>query len=119
VRQAANPPPASPPPTPAARQAQEPAVHVLLEQEKVHRLIERLKTPERPAAAAQLLSVGLPAVPSLLAALERRDVELRRQAHEVLQGILRDVVQFDPYAPEALRSQQLMLLRDRLLRKAG
>ena len=97
----------------------EPSVHLVLEQEKIHRLIERLKTPDRAAAAAQLLHVGRPAVPCLLEALERRDVDLRRQAHEVLQGILLEVVIFDPYAPEALRRQQLADLRARHERKAG
>src|SRR5262249_53684755 len=37
----------------------EPAVQRVLEQEKIHRLIERLKTPEHAEAAAALQQVGL------------------------------------------------------------
>jgi hypothetical protein len=90
-----------------------------VEQEKVHRLIERLKTDDHAAAAAELVQRGPVAVPALLEALERRDVELRRQACDVLQRLLGGVIAFDPYAPEALRRQQLALLRERFERKAG
>jgi lipopolysaccharide export system ATP-binding protein len=87
--------------------------------EKLRRLIEGLKTPEHARAAADLVQRGMIAVPPLLAALERRDVELRRQALQVLQTILKRPVAFDPYAPEALRRQQLHALRDLYERKAG
>jgi lipopolysaccharide export system ATP-binding protein len=97
----------------------EPAVHRVLEQEKLHRLIERLKTPEHAAAAEELLQRGPAAVPHLLEALERRDVEMRRQAHLVLQRLLGGTVVFDPYAPEAQRRQQLASLREQHERKAG
>jgi lipopolysaccharide export system ATP-binding protein len=116
----------NPPPAPVARPAEtprepapEPAVHLVLEQEKIHRLIERLKTPEHAAAAAELVQRGRAALPALLEALERRDVEMRRQAHQVLQNILSGAVAFDPYAPEALRRQQLAHLREHFERKAG
>ena len=97
----------------------QPAVHLLLEQEKIHRLIERLKTPEHAAAAAELVQRGAAALPALLEALERRDVEMRRQAHQVVQTILNGPIPFDPYAPEALRRQQLEQLREVFTRKAG
>jgi lipopolysaccharide export system ATP-binding protein len=97
----------------------EPAVHLVLEQEKIHRLIERLKTPDHAAAAVELIQRGRAALPALLEALERRDVEMRRQAHQVLQNILNSAVAFDPYAPEALRRQQLAHLREHFERKAG
>jgi hypothetical protein len=58
-------------------------------------------------------------VPVLLEALERRDVEMRRQAFGVLQGILKGAAVFDPYAPEAQRRQQLALLREKCERRAG
>ena len=58
-------------------------------------------------------------MPGLIEALERRDVEMRRQVHEVLQRIIPGPVVFDPYAPESLRKHQLMLLREHLDRKAG
>jgi lipopolysaccharide export system ATP-binding protein len=96
-----------------------PPVHQLLEQEKIHRLIERLKTADHEAAAKELLQRGTQSVPGLIEALERRDVEMRRQVHEVLQQILSGPVHFDPYAPEAQRRQQIAELRERYDRKAG
>ena len=91
----------------------------MLEQEKIHRLIERLKTPDHAAAAAELVQRGRAALPALLEALERRDVEMRRQAHQVMQNILDGAVAFDPYAPEAVRRQQLEHLREQFERKAS
>ena len=58
-------------------------------------------------------------MPSLLTTLERRDAELRRQAHQVLQAILQDIVIFDPFAPEAQRRVQIADIRDSFERKAG
>ncbi len=95
------------------------AIQSVLEQEKIQRLIEGLKTPDFAMAAADLEQRGPAALPGLLAALERRDVELRRQAVQVLQAILKRPVAFDPYAPEALRRQQLAALREQHERKAG
>jgi lipopolysaccharide export system ATP-binding protein len=95
------------------------AIHNVLEQEKIQRLIEGLKTPDHAHAAAELAQRGSAAITPLLAALERRDVELRRQAVQVLQTILKHPVAFDPYAPEALRRQQLTALREQCERKAG
>jgi lipopolysaccharide export system ATP-binding protein len=97
----------------------EPAVHQVLEQEKIHRLIERLKTDDHTAAATELLERGLAAVPGLVEALERRDVDMRAQAHMILQQILGRQVPFDPYAPESVRRQQVAHLRDLVERKAG
>ena len=62
---------------------------------------------------------GEAALAALLEALERRDVELRRLAYEVVCQILKRDANFDPYAPETLRRHQLMLLRENLERKAG
>jgi lipopolysaccharide export system ATP-binding protein len=94
------------------------AIHQVVEQEKVHRLIDRLRNND-PAATTELLQHGQGAVPALLEALERRDVELRRHAFEILQRLLGAQAEFDPYAPEALRRQQIALLRERTERKAG
>lgn len=112
----------APPPPPAPVQVEPPreqAVHLVLEQEKIHRLIEGLKTPDAAGAAAELQRFGRVAVPSLLAALERRDVEIRRQAFQVLQGIISGPAHFDPFAPEAQRRQQISALREKYERKAG
>src|SRR5437763_1950666 len=92
-------------PSPACRE-EEPAVRQVLEQEKIHRLIERLKTDDHAAATKELLERGMAAVPGLLEALERRDVDLRAQAHLIVQQIRGRAVAVDPYAPEALRRQQ-------------
>jgi lipopolysaccharide export system ATP-binding protein len=107
-----------PPEPPPAPEPPPLMVHRVVEQEKVHRLIEDLKTEQRAQAAAALLQRGERVVPVLLEALERRDVEMRRQAYEVLQQLL-DGASFDPYAPEAQRRQQIALLRENLERKAG
>jgi lipopolysaccharide export system ATP-binding protein len=111
------PPPAvaAVPPTPESATA----VHQIVEQEKVHRLIERLKTDDRAAAAAELVQRGPTVAAALLEVLERRDVDLRRRAFEVMQKVWDCAGQFDPYAPEAQRRQQIALLRERLGRKAG
>jgi lipopolysaccharide export system ATP-binding protein len=102
---------------PAAKPPEE-VVHLVLEQEKIHRQIERLKSPEGAEAAAELIEHGPDAVPALIDALTRRDVEMRRLAFAVLQNIVHGAV-FDPYAPEAQRRQQIADLRDRCERKAG
>lgn len=113
------PPPKAPPPRPPVEKPPEPAVHLVLEREKIHRLVEQLKTQAQAQAAAELVQHGAAAVPALLEALERRDVELRRQAHGILQKILQGGAAFDPYAPEAQRRQQIAHLRERFERKAG
>jgi lipopolysaccharide export system ATP-binding protein len=95
------------------------AVHQMLELEKVHRLIDRLRTNEQPTAAAELVQRGSSVVPALLEAMERRDVEMRRQACDVLSRIMGDKVEFDPYAPESQRRQQLDALREQSMRRAG
>jgi lipopolysaccharide export system ATP-binding protein len=99
--------------------AGEQVVSAVVEQEKIHRLIAGLKSPEHAQIAHELVDRGEAALPALLEALERRDVELRRLAFEVIQQILARPVIFDPYAPETLRRHQLLLLRENLERKAG
>lgn len=90
-----------------------------LEQDKIQRLIEGLKTPDAGVAAADLVQKGEAAVPFLLAALERRDVEIRRMALSVLQKLLQRPIAFDPFAPEVLRKQQLSSLRESVERIAS
>jgi lipopolysaccharide export system ATP-binding protein len=115
-------PPAVAPPAlvaPVVEPEPGPAIHQVLEQEKLHRLVDRLRTDDHAAAAFELLQRGVDAVPTLLEALERRDVELRRRACEVLRAILHGAVDFDPYAPEGQRRQQIAVLREAHARKAG
>ncbi len=92
---------------------------LILEQEKVQRLIENLKTADQAKAAEQLVRLGADAIQGLLGALERRDAELRQYAVEVLQAILKHEIPFDPFAPEATRKQQLAALRGLYEKKAG
>jgi len=91
----------------------------MVEQEEIRGLIEQLKTTERAVAAFELLQRGDEAIPHLLGALERRDVELRLVAFELLKQLIGDGAEFDPHAPEAHRRRQLAVLRERLERKAG
>jgi lipopolysaccharide export system ATP-binding protein len=110
---------AAPSQTAAMDRTSEVSVHRIVEQERVRRLIESLKTNDHASAAAQLVQSGRSIAPALLETLERRDVELRRQAFAVLQRLLDGTAVFDPYAPEALRRQQIAALREKLERKAG
>jgi lipopolysaccharide export system ATP-binding protein len=82
-------------------------------------LVERLKSDDQLSAMAELVEHGRAAVPTLLAALERPDVELRHQVVAALQAILQRPIAFDPYAPQSQRKQQLATLREILERKAG
>jgi lipopolysaccharide export system ATP-binding protein len=102
----------------SAAPKQSPA-QMILEQEKIQRLVENLKSAERTASAEELVKRGLAAIPALLNALERRDVELRQHAVEVMQAILHHQVPFDAFAPEAARKKQLAALRELFERKAG
>jgi lipopolysaccharide export system ATP-binding protein len=108
-------------PAGAPQQAVKPpevAVKQVVEQEKVHRLIERLRTDDHTAAAVELLQRGPEVVPALIEALERRDPDMRTRAYEVLQRLLPGGT-FEPCAPEMIRKQQIALLRETLERKAG
>jgi lipopolysaccharide export system ATP-binding protein len=142
IQAAAPPVPAPPVPAPAPKPAPSPApmpakqpaaktlefpgaapkvspAQMIIEQEKLQKLVESLKTAEQARAAAELVKKGAAAVPALLSALERRDPELRQAAVEVLQAILKHTIPFDAYAVEATRKQQLAALRDLFERKAG
>src|SRR5262245_34741663 len=82
-------------PAEPSRPAPDLTVHQLLEEEKAYRLIERLKTEDHAAAAEELAQRGPAAVPALLDALERRDVEMRQKACAVLQRLLDPPPDFD------------------------
>jgi lipopolysaccharide export system ATP-binding protein len=106
-------------PQPTQPAAPMPSVHSVVEQEKVHRLIERLKTDDKAAAAAELIQRGLIVVPAILEAMDRRDLDLRCRALQVLEQLLGTEIKFDPYAPESERRRQIAQLRESLQRKAG
>jgi len=92
----------------------------LLEQERIRRLIEGLRQNEtlRPATE-ELIRRGRTAVPLLLEALERREVDLRVRACEVLKHILGAAIEFDPYAPEESRQRQMAFLRQKWRSRAA
>jgi lipopolysaccharide export system ATP-binding protein len=92
---------------------------MILEQEKIQRLVEALKGSDHARAAQELVQKGAAAMAPLLTALERRDAELRQRAADVLQRILKHAIPFDPFAPESTRKQQLAALREVFERKAG
>jgi lipopolysaccharide export system ATP-binding protein len=102
----------------AATQKMSPA-QMILEQEKIGKLVGQLKSDNAKAAADELVKKGLASVPALMSALERRDAELRQLAVDVLAAILKHPVPFDAFAPEAARKKQLAALRDLFERKAG
>jgi lipopolysaccharide export system ATP-binding protein len=111
-----------PPPLSAMRKAEEGTIHRVVELEKARRLVDALRAVDPAVAAEELAkrgSVITVVFPALFEALERRDVEVRRHAWGVLQRFLGPGAEFDPYAPEAQRRQQLANLRERTERKAG
>lgn len=91
----------------------------VLKHERVFELIEQLKGAEKDKAEHELLNIGRAALPHLVDALERRDLELRRMAYHVYCLIEPNAGEFDAYAPEAQRRQQIDKLRDRAFRRAG
>jgi lipopolysaccharide export system ATP-binding protein len=95
------------------------SLHQVVQQERIHRLIEALGSQESQTAAAELIERGTAIVPALLEALERRDVEMRKRAFAVLQCVMKDTAAFDPFAQEAVRRQQINALRETFNRKAG
>jgi lipopolysaccharide export system ATP-binding protein len=105
--------PPSTPPTPKQ------TIDAVLNHERIFGLIESLKSAQATLAEQELLSIGRPAVSLLIEALERRDLEIRRMAYHVLVQIEPGTPEFDAYAPEAQRRQQIDRLRERLIRRAG
>lgn len=95
------------------------AIETVMVQEEIFSAIEKLKGPDRDQAERELLNQGRAAVPQLIEALERRDLEIRRMAYHVLVQIEPTAGEFDAYAPEVQRRQQIDRMRDRLIRKAG
>lgn len=107
----AAPPPATPPSgTPSAF-----GMEQLLEAERMRRFVEGLRHNDTlRSSTEELLRRGKTAVPVLIEALERRELDLRVRACEVLKHII-GAFEFDPYAPdEALRMRQIALLRNRI-----
>ncbi|MCY2941582.1 MAG: ATP-binding cassette domain-containing protein, partial [Planctomycetota bacterium] len=110
-----------PPSTPLVQEKpldQTQGVQKLIEREKVLELLVQFASGS-DRAGEELQRYGISAVPFLLDALERRDSELRRRVHGLLEQIARGPIPFDPFAPEAQRRQQLSGLRDSFTKLAG
>jgi lipopolysaccharide export system ATP-binding protein len=106
--QAVAPPPQSPQPANGV-------AHAVAEQEQARRWVEALRIEATyPTAMNELLRTGHAAVPSLVDALERRELVLRIRAFEVLQKVINASVAFDPQATEDVRSRQVTALRQQM-----
>ena len=89
----------------------------LLEEDKMRRLVDQLVDRERmPDAWHDLASRGSDAVPVLLEALERREVEVRHMALRVLEAIIGENLSFQSDGPDDLRLKQVAHLRARFER---
>ncbi len=89
----------------------------LLEEDKMRRLVDQLVDRERmPDAWHDLASRGSDAVPVLLEALERREVEVRHMALRVLEAITGENLSFQSDGPDDLRLKQVAHLRARFER---
>jgi lipopolysaccharide export system ATP-binding protein len=96
-------------------------VRRVLDEERVHRLIDGLMGDEQQfrTSASEILLRGDSAIPSLLEALERRDMEMRRRAYAVLHRLTEGQAVFDPHAPPTMRQRQLAVLREQFAVTVG
>jgi lipopolysaccharide export system ATP-binding protein len=108
---------AAPPPAFGFRQS----VHQLLDEELMRRAVEQLKDRSKLTTAWQeVMAKGRAAIPVLLEALERRDMETRHLAFRLLQTITGEPLDYQADAPDDLRLRQVAFLRLRLDgRRAG
>jgi lipopolysaccharide export system ATP-binding protein len=97
------------------------SVHQLIEEELMRRWVEQLKDRTQLSAAWQeLTNKGRAAIPVLLEALERRDMETRHLAYRLLQTITGETLDYHADAADEVRLRQVAFLRLRLEgRRAG
>ncbi len=89
-------------------------VEKLLEGERLRRVVEGLRNNDTlRSSAEELINHGSSALPVLLDALNRRELDLRVRACEIIKHIV-GPIDFDPYAQDDIRSKLLALLRSRL-----
>jgi lipopolysaccharide export system ATP-binding protein len=112
--------PVAPPPVPQAIPvASGFTVQQMLELERMRRQVEALRNNNTVLLATEdLVRQGRAAVPVLLEALERRELDLRVRAGEVLKHLL-GAIEFDPYASDDVRHRQIMMLRSRFFSRAA
>ncbi len=92
----------------------------ILDQERLRLAIEQLPDDRTMrAATVELANRGAAAIPALLAALERREIILRKRAFELLKFILRSPtpLDYDPDGPDDIRLRQVAYLRAKLERR--
>jgi lipopolysaccharide export system ATP-binding protein len=95
------------------------STQLILEQEKIHRLVDQLLDRNRMSVAwKELSNYGSSALPVLIEALERRELELRHLAHRLLETITGDTVVFQSDASEDIRMRQIALLRAKYDKRA-
>lgn len=110
----------APAPTPMTPSAPAYNMEQVLEMERLRRWVEALRNNATlRTATEELVKRGKIAVPVLIEALERRELELRVRAGEVLKHILGIAIDFDPYAPDEVRQRQIINLRGRFLSRAA
>ncbi len=87
----------------------------LLQEEKNRRLVEQLRDRDKmPAASQELAAQGAAAVPVLLEALERRELEVRHVALRLLEAITGEQLDYQADGPDETRLRQVAHLRARL-----
>ncbi|MEY4189390.1 MAG: export transporter ATP-binding protein, partial [Planctomycetota bacterium] len=92
-------------------------VQKMLERENILELVVAFASGS-DRAGEELQRHGMNAVPYLLDALERRDADLRKRVHGLLEEMVNGQIPFDPFAPEVQRRQQLASLRESFMRMA-
>ncbi len=111
----ANAPP--PPPASANRTGFGGSTQQLLEQEKLRRWIDQLLDRSQMQTAWNELTVrGKDAIPVLLEALERRELELRHLVLRLLETITGESLRFQADGPDDVRWKQIAQLRAKLVR---
>ena len=114
---AAPPPPVLPVPTAGGFST---ATQQLLDAEKLRRLVDQLKDKAKaPAAVQELRARGRQAVPVLVEALERRELDVRHLAFGLLVHITGEPLTFQSDAPEEVRLRQVAYVRSKVERRAG
>jgi len=111
--------PAAPPPpqTSGNRTTFGGSTQQLLEQEKMRRWIDLLLDRNQMQTAwKELTARGRDAIPVLIEALERRELELRHLALRLLESITGESLRFQADGPDDVRCKQIALLRAKLVR---
>ncbi|CAN5496419.1 hypothetical protein BH11PLA2_BH11PLA2_03080 [soil metagenome] len=92
----------------------------LLNQEKLRRLIDNLGDPARMSEAVQELTHrGPEAMPVLVEALERREVNVRHVAHRLLESLLGESLVYDATAADDVRLRQTAHIRVRISQRTA